>query len=128
MVFCAMSDIAYKKALTQYLGFVSRRRLGRWRSVGRENQSYYLGFRMFTNSFISFWSYRYFEFKTLNFIENRNKYKTEKILFDGLYTALLLNRFQHHPNNTVACLTDLKTKGYKIVATSLHQNSLPKKI
>ena len=37
---------------------------------------------------------------------------------------LTLNRFQHHENNTKACLTDLKAKGYKIVATSLHKNSV----
>lgn len=41
-----MSDIAYKKALTQYLeGFVSERRLGRLKEVLEENQSYYVGFR-----------------------------------------------------------------------------------
>jgi tRNA (guanosine-2'-O-)-methyltransferase len=37
---------------------------------------------------------------------------------------LTLNRFQKFENNTQACLSDLKSKGYKIVATSLHKNSV----
>jgi len=37
---------------------------------------------------------------------------------------LTLNRYQKFENNTVACLTELKAQGHKIVATSLHQNSV----
>ena len=37
---------------------------------------------------------------------------------------LTLNRYQKFENNTQTCLSDLKAQGYKIVATSLHKNSV----
>jgi tRNA (guanosine-2'-O-)-methyltransferase len=65
-----------------------------------------------------------FGIQTTNFIENRNKYKISEDVSMGSTQWLTLNRYQHHENNTKACLTDLKAKGYKIVATSLHKNSV----
>ena len=65
-----------------------------------------------------------FGIQTTNFIENRNKYKISEDVSMGSTQWLTLNRYQHHENNTRACLTDLKAKGYKLVATSLHKNSI----
>ena len=65
-----------------------------------------------------------FGIQSINFIENRNKYKISEDVSMGSTQWLTLNRYQKFENNTVQCLTDLKTQGYKIVATSLHKNSV----
>ncbi|MES2762967.1 MAG: RNA methyltransferase [Bacteroidota bacterium] len=124
-----MSDKAYKKALTQYLeGFVSERRLGRLKEVLEERTNHLtlvLEDVYQTHNFSAVLrSADIFGVQSINFIENRNKYKISEDVSMGSTQWLTLNRYQHHENNTVACLTDLKAKGYKIVATSLHKNSV----
>ena len=124
-----MSDKAYKKALTQYLeGFVSERRLGRLKEVLNERTNHItlvLEDVYQTHNFSAVLrSADIFGIQTTNFIENRNKYKISEDVSMGSTQWLTLNRYQHHENNTRACLTDLKAKGYKIVATSLHKNSV----
>jgi tRNA (guanosine-2'-O-)-methyltransferase len=124
-----MSDKAYKKALTQYLeGFVSERRLGRLKEVLEERTNHLtlvLEDVYQTHNFSAVLrSADIFGIQSINFIENRNKYKISEDVSMGSTQWLTLNRFQHHENNTLACLTDLKAKGYKIVATSLHKNSV----
>lgn len=124
-----MSDKAYKKALTQYLeGFVSERRLGRLKEVLDERTNHItlvLEDVYQTHNFSAVLrSADIFGIQTTNFIENRNKYKISEDVSMGSTQWLTLNRYQHHENNTRACLTDLKEKGYKIIATSLHKNSV----
>ncbi len=124
-----MSDSAYKKALTQYLeGFVSDRRRGRLHEVLEERTNHMtlvLEDVYQTHNFSAVLrSADIFGIQTTNFIENRNKYKISEDVAMGSTQWLTLNRYQHHENNTKACLTDLKAKGYKIVATSLHKNSV----
>ena len=124
-----MSDKAYKKALTQYLeGFVSQRRLGRLKEVleARTNHLTLVLEDVYqTHNFSAVLrSADIFGIQSTNFIENRNKYKISEDVSMGSTQWLTLNRYQHHDNNTKACLTDLKAKGYKIVATSLHKNSV----
>jgi tRNA (guanosine-2'-O-)-methyltransferase len=124
-----MSDKAYKKALTQYLeGFVSERRLGRLKEVLQERTNHLtlvLEDVYQTHNFSAVLrSADIFGIQSINFIENRNKYKISEDVSMGSTQWLTLNRFQHHENNTVTCLNDLKAKGYKIVATSLHKNSV----
>jgi tRNA (guanosine-2'-O-)-methyltransferase len=65
-----------------------------------------------------------FGIQSINFIENKNKYKISEDVSMGSTQWLTLNRYQKHENNTKACLSDLKAQGYKIVATSLHKNSV----
>lgn len=124
-----MSDKAYNKALTQYLeGFVSERRLGRLKEVLDERTNHItlvLEDVYQTHNFSAVLrSADIFGIQTTNFIENRNKYKISEDVSMGSTQWLTLNRYQHHENNTRACLTDLKAKGYKIVATSLQKNSV----
>lgn len=124
-----MSDKAYKKALTQYLeGFVSERRLGRLKEVleARTNHLTLVLEDVYqTHNFSAVLrSADIFGIQSTNFIENRNKYKISEDVSMGSTQWLTLNRYQNHDNNTRACLTDLKAKGYKIVATSLHKNSV----
>lgn len=124
-----MSDSTYKKALTSYLeGFVSERRRGRLHEVLEERTNHMtlvLEDVYQTHNFSAVLrSADIFGIQTTNFIENRNKYKISEDVAMGSTQWLSLNRYQHHENNTKACLTDLKAKGYKIVATSLHKNSV----
>jgi len=60
----------------------------------------------------------------VHFIENRNSYKISEDVSMGSTQWLNIHRYQQHENNTRACLSDLKAKGYRIVATSLHKNSV----
>jgi tRNA (guanosine-2'-O-)-methyltransferase len=124
-----MSDSAYKKALTTYLeGFVSERRRGRLHEVLEERTNHMtlvLEDVYQTHNFSAVLrSADIFGIQTTNFIENRNKYKISEDVAMGSTQWLSLNRYQHHENNTKTCLTDLKARGYKIVATSLHKNSV----
>ncbi len=124
-----MSDLAYKKALTEYLeGFVSERRRGRLQDVLRERTNHMqlvLEDVYQTHNFSAVLrSADIFGIQTTNFIENRNKYKISEDVSMGSTQWLTLNRYQNNENNTKTCLSDLKEKGYKIVATSLHKNSV----
>ena len=124
-----MSDLAYKKALTTYLeGFVSERRLGRLKEVLDERTNHLsivLEDVYQSHNFSAVLrSADIFGVQTINFIENRNKYKISEDVSMGATQWLSLNRFQKHENNTKACLSELKEKGYKVVATSLHKNSV----
>jgi tRNA (guanosine-2'-O-)-methyltransferase len=124
-----MSDSAYKKALTAYLeGFVSERRRSRLHEVLEERTNHMtlvLEDVYQTHNFSAVLrSADIFGIQTTGFIENRNKYKISEDVAMGSTQWLTLNRYQHHENNTKTCLTELKAKGYKIVATSLHKNSV----
>jgi len=124
-----MPDQAYKKALTEYLeGFVSERRRGRLHEVLAERTNHMtlvLEDVYQTHNFSAVLrSADIFGIQTTHFIENRNKYKISEDVSMGSTQWLTLNRYQKFENNTRACLSDLKEKGYKIVATSLHKNSV----
>lgn len=124
-----MLDLEYKKALTQYLeGFVSERRLGRLKEVLEERTNHVTvvleDVYQSHNFSAVLRSADIFGIQSINFIENRNKYKISEDVSMGSTQWLTLNRYQKHENNTKACLSELKTKGYKIVATSLHKNSV----
>lgn len=124
-----MFDLAYKKALTTYLeGFVSERRLGRLNEVLAERTNYLClvleDVYQSHNFSAVLRSADIFGVQNINFIENRNKYKISEDVSMGSTQWLTLNRYQKHENNTKACLKELKAKGYKIVATSLHESSV----
>lgn len=124
-----MSDLAYKNALTEYLeGFVSERRRGRLHEVLKERTNHMqlvLEDVYQTHNFSAVLrSADIFGIQTTNFIENRNKYKISEDVSMGSTQWLTLNRYQKFENNTQTCLSDLKNQGYKIVATSLHKNSV----
>ena len=124
-----MSDLAYKNALTEYLeGFVSERRRGRLHDVLNQRTAHLsvvLEDVYQSHNFSAVLrSADIFGVQNINFIENRNKLKISEDVSMGSTQWLSLNRYQHHENNTKACLNDIKTKGYKIIATSLHKNSI----
>jgi len=57
------------------------------------------------------------------FIENRNKYQVNPKITMGSTKWVSIQRFLPGPsdNATATCITELRKKGYKIVATSPHQ-------
>jgi len=124
-----MPETAYKKALTEYLeGFVSERRRGRLYEVLEERTNHITlvleDVYQSHNFSAVLRSADIFGIQNIHFIENRNKYKISEDVSMGSTQWLTLNRYQKFENNTKACLTELKAKGYKIVATSLHKNSV----
>lgn len=124
-----MSDEAYKKALTTHLeGMVSERRIQRLNEVLNERTNHLsivLEDVYQSHNFSAVLrSADIFGVQTVNFIENKHEYKISEDVAMGATQWLDLNRYQNGTNNTKACLTDLKAKGYKIVATSLHKNSV----
>ena len=123
-----MNDHAYKIALKEYLeGFVSERRKSRLCEVLEERTNYMTlvleDVYQSHNFSAVLRSADIFGIQNIHFIENRNKYKISEDVSMGSTQWLTLNRYQQFENNTKACLTGLKEKGYKIVATSLHKNS-----
>jgi tRNA (guanosine-2'-O-)-methyltransferase len=56
------------------------------------------------------------------FIENRNKFKISEEVSMGSNQWLTIKKYNEEENNTVSCLRDLKSKGYRIVATTPHKN------
>ncbi len=124
-----MSDLAYKNALTEYLeGFVSERRKGRLHEVLNQRTAHLAvvleDVYQSHNFSAVLRSADIFGVQNINFIENRNKLKISEDVSMGSTQWLSLNRYQNHENNTKKCLTDIKAKGFKIVATSLHKNSI----
>ncbi len=124
-----MDDKAYLTALTTYLeGFVSERRKGRLHEVLNERTHHIClvleDVYQSHNFSAVLRSADIFGVQNIHFIENRNRYKISEDVSMGSTQWLTLKRYQEHQNNTVACLRNLKEKGYKIVATSLEKNSV----
>lgn len=124
-----MQNEAYKKALTAHLeGMVSERRIQRLNEVLNERTNHLsivLEDVYQSHNFSAVLrSADIFGVQTVNFIENKHEYKISEDVAMGATQWLNLNRYQDGVNNTKACLTDLKARGYKIVATSLHKNSV----
>ena len=63
-----------------------------------------------------------FGVQDIHFIENRNKFKISEDVSMGATQWLTLKKYNDTENNTVACLTELKKQGYRIVATSPHKD------
>lgn len=126
---CSMSEMDYKRELTTYLeSFISERRLNRLKEVleKRTNHITIVLEDVYQSHNFSavLRSADIFGIQSVNFIENKNSYKVSEDVSMGSTQWLTLNRYQKHENNTKECLQDLKNKGYKIVATSLHKNSI----
>lgn len=58
-------------------------------------------------------------------IENTNPFHMHRRIAKGAFDWLTIHQFHEHKNNTFACIQNLKEKGYKIVATALHENAIP---
>lgn len=58
----------------------------------------------------------------VHFIENKNKLRINDDIAMGSSKWLSIHRYNGEGNNTLTALQELKAKGFKIVATSPHQN------
>lgn len=124
-----MYDLEYQKALTDYLeGFVSERRKGRLVEVLDERTNHLTvvleDVYQSHNFSAVLRSADIFGIQNIHFIENRNKYKISEDVSMGSTQWLTLNRYQKFENNTRECITQLRNKGYRIVATSLNERSV----
>ncbi len=65
-----------------------------------------------------------FGVQTVNIIENQNEYDVNPDVALGSSKWLNLRRFSDKENNTYEALQTLKSEGYRIVATSPHENDV----
>jgi tRNA (guanosine-2'-O-)-methyltransferase len=63
-----------------------------------------------------------FGVQDVHFIETRNKFKISEDVSMGATQWLNIKKYNQQENNTLACLNELKSKGYRIVATTPHKN------
>ena len=59
----------------------------------------------------------------LHFIKNKNSYSINRHITQGAAKWVSLHHYRKWPNNIDACYSHLRSKGYKIYATSLHETS-----
>ncbi|MES2590272.1 MAG: RNA methyltransferase [Bacteroidota bacterium] len=63
-----------------------------------------------------------FGIQDIHVIENRNAYTVARDIALGSPKWLNIQTYKNDENNTLACINKLKSKGYRIVATSPHKN------
>ncbi len=61
-----------------------------------------------------------FGVQDIHIIENKNTYSVNPDVALGSAKWLTLQKYRRHENNTMACITNLKAQGYRIVATTPH--------
>ncbi len=64
-----------------------------------------------------------FGIQDIHIIENKNAYTVNKDIALGSPKWLTIYKYKNESNNTLACIKQLKTNGYRIIATSPHQNN-----
>ena len=64
-----------------------------------------------------------FGVQDIHIIENRNKYLPNDEIALGAEQWLTLIKYNNYENNSVAALTSLKNQGYRIIATTPHNDS-----
>jgi tRNA (guanosine-2'-O-)-methyltransferase len=64
-----------------------------------------------------------FGIQDIHIIENQNEYHINPDVVMGSTKWLSINRYNQFDDNTADTLTNLKTKGYRLVATSPHKKS-----
>lgn len=117
----------YKKELITYLeSFVSERRQKRLTDVLSERTRHATivleDVYQAHNASAVLRSCDCFGIQDVHFIENKNRYKISEDVSMGATQWLSIHRYSEHENNTVETLQALKSKGYRIVATTPHKN------
>ena len=65
-----------------------------------------------------------FGIQDVHVIENYNPYNINPMVLKGSDKWLSIHRYNRSDNNTVSAVQRLKSEGYRIVATSLHEGSI----
>jgi tRNA (guanosine-2'-O-)-methyltransferase len=63
-----------------------------------------------------------FGIQDVHIIENRNRYQVNPDVALGASKWLTIHKYSGGQDNTTSCLMSLKSKGYRLVATSPHKN------
>ncbi len=113
--------------LIKYMeGFVSERRRGRLQEVLAERTRHMTvvleDVYQAHNASAVLRSCDCFGVQDVHFIENRNKFKISEDVSMGSTQWLTINKYNEGENNTVKCINELKSKGYRIVATTPHKD------
>jgi len=58
-------------------------------------------------------------------IENTHVFSHHRKIARGAYDWMTVHRFNESKNNTETCLQELKSKGYQIAVTALHEKTIP---
>ena len=116
-----------KKDLIQYLSqFVSETRLKKFDDIINERTRHITvvleDIYQAHNASAVLRSCDCFGIQDVHFIESRNKYKISTDVDMGASSWLSIHRHsEKENNNTISCLLSLKSRGYKIVATTPHE-------
>ena len=62
--------------------------------------------------------------QNIHVIENRNKFQDDSEVSMGSSKWVTINKYQGNENNSLEAIRSLKSKGYRIVATSPHSNDV----
>ena len=65
-----------------------------------------------------------FGIQDVHVIEDRNQYNVNGYVVQGSAKWIEINKYYGEANNTVSCLSALKSSGYKLVGTSPHHGSI----
>jgi len=76
------------------------------------------------NSSAIFRSMESWGIQDVHVIENIHSLNLHRRVAKGAYDWLTMHRYNNSDNNTIACLSSLKEKGYKIMATSLNEAAI----
>lgn len=122
---CRMQE--NKHGLINYLsGFVSERRQNRLKEVLNERTRHIKivleDVYQAHNASAVLRSCDCFGIQDVHFIENKNRYKISEDVAMGASQWLSIYRHSAGENNTKPCLQELKSKGYRIIATTPHKN------
>ncbi len=122
--------IAMKKERIQYLSqFITKRRLERINRVVTWRTRYLTvvleDIFQPHNASAVLRSCDCFGIQDVHIIENRNKYRVNPDVTLGSDKWLTLYKYKQKENNTSEALNRLKSEGYRIVATSPHENNAP---
>jgi tRNA (guanosine-2'-O-)-methyltransferase len=113
--------------LIKYMeGFVSERRKGRLQEVLAERTRHMTvvleDVYQAHNASAVLRSCDCFGVQDVHFIENRNKFKISEDVSMGSTQWLTIKKYNEDENNTVKCIRELKSKGYRIIATTPHKD------
>lgn len=64
-----------------------------------------------------------FGIQDVHIIENGAKFKPARKVLKGSHKWLSIYKYRENANNSLQCIRNLKEKGYRIVATSLHDDN-----
>lgn len=117
-------------ALLAYLqGFMLPERIARFESVLTERTRYLTcvleNISDSHNSNAVMRSCECFGIQDVYVIDNGVKYKPARKVLKGSHKWLSIRKYYGEGDNSARCMADLKAKGYRIAATSLHASPLP---